>query len=137
MPALLFRTPPPRSPAPFDMVNPEIETLMLPDVMSKTRNCEVPPAVERCIVKAFAPGPDMVKPLLISNSPLVRMMMLADGREKVIVSPEAASLMAWRKEPGPLSLVLVTVRIDDGAAKMVPIVWCRIDRPSAAARDIL
>jgi hypothetical protein len=35
-------------------------------------------------------------------------MMLFAGSEKVIVSSELASAIAWRREPSPLSFVVVT-----------------------------
>src|SRR5438874_11063761 len=57
--------------------------------------------------RRFAPGPLMVMFLLIISSPLVRPMMPVTA--KVIVSPSFASASACRNEPGPPSLVLVTV----------------------------
>src|SRR5437762_1248440 len=44
-----------------------------------------------------------------SNSPLVRPIVPVTA--KSIVSPSLASASTWRNEPGPLSLVLVTVMV--------------------------
>src|SRR5437667_6816843 len=53
-----------------------------------------------------APGPLIVMFLLITSSPLVR--LIAPVTANVIVSPSFEPASAWRNEPGPLSLVLVT-----------------------------
>ena len=45
--------------------------------------------------------------LSTSNSPLVR--PIVPVIENMIVYPSPASAKAWRNEPGPLSLVLVTM----------------------------
>ena len=50
----------------------------------------------------------MVRFLSIDNEPSVSVMTLLAGNENVIVSPELASAIAWRREPAPLSFVLVT-----------------------------
>jgi hypothetical protein len=47
----------------------------------------------------------------MSNSSLVRVIVLLAGSEKLIVSPAVAALIACRSEPGPLSAVLVTVMV--------------------------
>lgn len=54
-------------------------------------------------------GPVMVRDLSRTNSPLVRRMVPVTL--KVIASPDAASVIAWRSEPGPLSFRLVTVNV--------------------------
>src|SRR6478609_5447386 len=53
----------------------------------------------------------MVRFLSTVNSPVVRVMVcpLRAGSNP-IVSPSCASTSAWRREPGPLSLVLETLR---------------------------
>jgi hypothetical protein len=71
--------------------------------MKKTRVALLP-----LMVSAAAPGPVIVRFLAITSS-LLKVMVLGLGKAKVIVSPGAASAMACRKEPGPLSLVLVTL----------------------------
>src|SRR4029077_2040381 len=61
-------------------------------------------------VSKSPPGPAMVILLLITSSPLVRLMICPLSEEsKLIVSPSLASASAWRNEPGPLAFVLVTV----------------------------
>src|SRR5437762_1905667 len=76
----------------------------------------------RDTARRFAPGPLMVMFLLITSSPLVRPMMPVTA--KVIVSPSFASASACRNEPGPPSLVLVTVMMfasaDTAAAQTSP-----------------
>src|SRR5438128_8559599 len=61
----------------------------------------------RDTARRSAPGPLMVMFLLITSSPLVRLMVPVTAN--AIVSPSFAIASAWRNEPGPLSLVLVTV----------------------------
>ena len=46
-----------------------------------------------------------------SSSPLVSVMVAGAGRENLIVSPLRAFFRAVRSEPGPVSAVLVTVRV--------------------------
>src|SRR6266496_5869938 len=53
--------------------------------------------------------PEMVMLLSTNSSPLVSPMVPVTA--KVIVSPSFAMASAWRNEPGPLSLVLVTVMV--------------------------
>src|SRR6266498_3125470 len=48
----------------------------------------------------------MVRLVVINNSPLVKVMRPLTP--KVRVSPGVALAMAWRSEPGPLSVVVVT-----------------------------
>src|SRR5438128_10716162 len=56
-----------------------------------------------------APGPLIVMFLLITSSPLVR--LIAPVTANVIVSPSFTSASACRNEPGPLSLVFVTTMV--------------------------
>src|SRR6185369_9552723 len=73
------------------------------------RKLGVPVALLRVTVSRFAPGPSIVRFLLINNSPVVRVIGLVTlDISKVIVLPAHAPLMIVRKEPGPLSLLLVT-----------------------------
>ena len=60
-----------------------------------------------------AVDPSMVSVLLTTSCPDVS-LMVAPARlgAKLITSPGWASRIAWRSEPGPLSLSLVTVMID-------------------------
>src|SRR5216117_2588088 len=51
----------------------------------------------------------MVRLLFTSSSPLVNPM--APVTAKVIVSPLLTSMSAWRNEPGPLSLMFVTIMV--------------------------
>ena len=56
------------------------------------------------------PGPWMLTFLLTTSSSEVRLMFLPlSAGSKLIVLPSLASASAWRNEPGPLSLVFVTV----------------------------
>src|ERR1700686_355871 len=71
--------------------------------MLKTRLLLLP-----LIVKTFAPGPVIVRFLSISNSPVVSVMVPTTLGAKVIVLPGQALLMMARKEPAPVSLLLVT-----------------------------
>src|SRR5438105_11263620 len=73
------------------------------------RKFGVPAAGLREIVGALAPGPAMTRLLLISNSPLVRRILPLTA--KSMVSPDAARAIACRKEPVPLSAVVVTVMV--------------------------
>src|SRR5258707_11551210 len=57
--------------------------------------------------KRLAPGPVMMRFLLITNSPLIRVTVLTLGA-KVIVSPDEASRIACRNDPEPLSFPLQT-----------------------------
>ena len=70
----------------------------------------------RCIVKRLASGPVMVRFLLITNSPLVRVTVVTLGA-KLIVSPDEASKeIACRKDPNPLSFPFVTVIVAAGTS---------------------
>src|SRR3989442_2889351 len=73
----------------------------------KMRKSGVPMAELRWITRLLAPGPAMIRFLLIRSSPLVSVMVLP--LEKSIVSPGAALAIASRNEPGPASSVVVTV----------------------------
>ncbi len=73
------------------------------------RKLGVPPAALRCTVNRSAPGPLIVRLLLINNSALVSVIAVSPPA-KSIVSPAAASRIACRSVPAPLSALLVTVR---------------------------
>src|ERR1700682_2190012 len=76
--------------------------------MSKMRKSGVPTAVLRCTVNPLGVAPSIARLVLINNSPLVSVIVLFAGREKTMLSPDCAMLMAAGNEPGPLSLVFVT-----------------------------
>src|SRR6266436_6724339 len=84
--------------------------------MLKTRKSGVPAAALRSTTRLVAPGPEMVKFLLINNSPLVS--VIEPVTEKVMTSPGAAPAIAARKEPGPLSAVVVTTAARAGVEEM-------------------
>ena len=63
----------------------------------------------------------MVRFLSITNSPLVRVTVVTLGA-KLIVSPGEASRIACRNDPGPLSLLLVTVMVAAGVLVAVNVV---------------
>ena len=106
-----LRIPPPPGPScakPFEIVIPEIETVTVLELMLKTR--ALMRLLSTCTVKRLAPGPVMVRFLSITNSPLVRVTVVTLGA-KLIVSPDEASRIACRKEPGPL---VIPIRDRDG-----------------------
>src|SRR6266508_419796 len=94
--------PPPLAPA-LVMVRPEMVTF-LPEPKWNTRLVALPSTA-----RLPAPGPSMVMFLSTSSSPLVNTMV--PDTAKVMVSPSLMSMSAWRNEPAPLSLVLVTVMV--------------------------
>ena len=105
--------PPPESKelTPFATVRPSMVTV-LPGLTSNTRLCKLPSTA-----RLFAPGPLMVTSLSTFSSPLVSVILCPLSDEsKLIVSPSFASTSAWRSEPGPLSLVLMTVIVAADAA---------------------
>jgi hypothetical protein len=57
-------------------------------------------AVCASMIVVAAPAPEIVRLLLTSSSPLDKKYMPAGT---TTLSPGAASAMAWRSEPGPLS----------------------------------
>src|SRR5262249_55522473 len=96
--------PPPVVPAwPFLIVKPEIVTVRSEETIRKTR-LVIPPS----IASTSAPVPLIVTLVFTSNSPLVS-IMTPEMPVASIVSPSFAIASASRKEPGPSSLVLVTV----------------------------
>ena len=101
---LCTKMPAPNVPGcPFAIVRFEIVVLTLPAI-SKMRKL---PAL-RSTVNKFAPGPLIVRDLLINSSPLVRLIGLTTLGAKVIVSPPQALAIMKRSEPDPVSLLLVT-----------------------------
>jgi hypothetical protein len=103
-----LRIPPPPGPSdtsPFEIVIPEIETVT-PGLMLKIRK-QTTSMHLAVTVKRLAPGPVMMRFLLIANSPLIRVTVVTFGA-KVIVSPDEASRIAWRNDPAPLSFPLQT-----------------------------
>src|SRR5205814_1893443 len=62
-----------------------------------------------CTFKRFAPGPCIVRFLLITICPLVILIGLTTvDMSNVIVLPGQASMIAWRKLPAPASLLFNT-----------------------------
>ena len=59
----------------------------------------------------FAPGPLIVMLRLMTSSSLVRRIVAGNSKSNTIVSPFWALPTACRNEPGPLSLVLMTVMV--------------------------
>src|SRR5438067_5723456 len=99
-----LKMPPPNLPTAFLIVTSEIVT----DPIDTTRNT-VPAALPSTASRS-APGPFIVTLLLTSNFPLVSVITPLIPVAS-IVSPSFASASAWRSEPGPLSLVLVTITV--------------------------
>ena len=94
VPELLM--PPPSVPPkrnPLAIVRPDMVTV--PDVMLKIRKFGVKFALLRRTVRTFAPGPVMITFLLITNSALVRSIVVRP-EAKSIVSPGDAVRIAWR-----------------------------------------
>src|SRR6266542_4350902 len=85
------------------MVRPEMVTF-LPGPMWNTRLVAFPSTA-----RLAAPGPSIITFLSTGSSPLVN--TIVPDTAKVIVSPSFAMASAWRNEPAPLSLVLVTVMV--------------------------
>src|SRR5262249_38810357 len=62
----------------------------------------------------LAPGPVMVRALVMSNSPLVKAMVpCMPGAKTIWLAPglPLASRTAWRREPSPLSARLLTTKV--------------------------
>src|SRR5437016_4955985 len=100
-----LRMPPPPLPVasnPLVTVKPEMVTVE--PKFSNTRNVALP-----LTARLGAPGPEMVILWLTVSSPVVRVIVPVTA--KVIVSPSFAMLSACRNDPGPLSLVFVTVMV--------------------------
>src|SRR6266571_1036669 len=97
--------PPPESlgALPFMIVRLEIVTV-LAEAMWNTRLMALP-----FTARLAAPGPEMVMLLFTTSSPLVNPMVPVTA--KLIVSPSFTMASALRSEPGPLSLMLVTVMV--------------------------
>ena len=108
IPPARMRTPPPSSDRPLFTVRPEIVTVL--GMISKTRKSAVPAAELRWTVNWLAPGPAMVRFVVITSSPLLN--AITPLTAKVTVSPGAAVAIASRSEPGPLSSVVVTTAAD-------------------------
>src|SRR5438105_2059218 len=89
---------------------------------------ESPPLIAR----EEAPGPLMVRVLLpllsIVSGAVLSVIVAGKLRLKLIVSPELALLIASRSEPGPLSLVVVTVIV-------LPKTGTALRRPNTASAD--
>ena len=83
----------------------------------------MPAPTERSTVSLWAPGPS-IRTLLRSGNGLLswispkRLVLSTPGAKAMVSSPAAlfASIIAWRREPAPASLVLVTVKVDAHAA---------------------
>src|SRR2546422_860539 len=88
-----LKMPPPKGALPLLIVRPEIVTLMLAWIL-KIRKSGVPAKRLRWTVNRFAPGPLIVRFLLITNSSLNSLIVLFAGRLKLIVSPDAAVAIA-------------------------------------------
>jgi hypothetical protein len=96
---------------PLVIVRPDIT--IVPDVILKMRNSGVPCAVLRWTVRRFEPGP-RIETLDEMTGRTVRRLIVAGPLEvnagsKMIVPPAQTLLMASRREPAPLSAVVVTV----------------------------
>src|SRR5262249_12949057 len=76
-----------------------------PGLMKRTRLASLP-----LIVSWFAPGPAIVTLLETNNWPLVR-VIVPETTVASMVSSSLAAASAARREPGPLSSVLVTVMV--------------------------
>src|SRR5437588_5512059 len=84
--------------SPLEMVKPESVTV--PATMSKIRKRLA--VTLRVTSNRFAPGPLIVRFLSINSSPLVSLIVMPAGREKPMVLPDDASLIAARKVQTPL-----------------------------------
>lgn len=77
---LAFSMAPPVVPAPLLIFNPEIVAITLPGATRNIRKFGVPPTVVRCTVRAFAPGPVIVRFLSITICPLEKKNRSRDGK---------------------------------------------------------
>ena len=100
--------PPPNRARPLLTVRPEMVIVPVLEVTLKMRNSGVPPAVLRWIVRLSDPGPEIVRSLSITSSPLVSVTVPRPAA-KLIVSPGRAPAIASRNVPGPISPGSVTV----------------------------
>src|SRR5207247_4139594 len=130
---LLLRMPPPEDPpatVPFEMVKSANVTIFgLAIVTLKTRELLLPEIVNR-----LAPGPWKVRFLSISNSPVVSVIGLVTWpgvRSKVIVLPGQALAMIPRREPAPMSLLLVT-RVGAQLTEIVKLCGPEVSTPPKA-----
>src|SRR5437773_3744224 len=100
----LFMPPPLRrdsvspSARPLLTVTPEMVIVPVLDVTLKMRNSGVRPAVLRWIVRLSDPGPEIVRSLSITSSPLVSVTVPRPAA-KLIVSPGTALTTAQRSVP--------------------------------------
>src|SRR5438477_4963856 len=110
-PVVWFKMPPPPSlpgAFPLKIVRPEIAALKFPKAMIKMPKL-MPLFMLRCTVSLSAPGPLIVRFLLIINSPLVSVIGLLTLGAKIILLPAQALAMMKRREPDdPSSRLLVT-----------------------------
>jgi hypothetical protein len=103
---------------PESMMPPPFEVLLKPPVMVSpeiTHRCvrrdgEDTRAVVSLTVKFEAPGPLIVRLVLMVSIPVVSVMVAGEVRLKLIASPDAALAIQPRSDPAPLSLVFVTVQ---------------------------
>ena len=99
----LLKMPPPPSALPSSMVSPEMETVTA-EATSTT-----PTAPSPLTASALAPDPAIVT--LVSMSMVLESVMVEQEGERAnaMMSPELAFSTAWRNDPDPESLQLVTV----------------------------
>ena len=116
--------PPPPAPA------PPAPPVALPPLMVRFSNVALPPSTKNkrlvpppLMVRPDAPEPSMVTvPVVLSagNGPLVMAIVCPaklPAKAMVLLPPAVlASLIAWRSDPAPLSLLLVTVKVAACAA---------------------
>ena len=86
-------------------MKPEIVTVAPETTIRKTRLAMAPSTARRS-----APGPLIGTLLSTANSPVVS-VITPEMPVASIISPLFASESAWRREPGPLSLVLLTIMV--------------------------
>jgi hypothetical protein len=122
----LLRIPPPASELPFSMVRPEMPTVA---EIEKTRLAWLP-----LTARTPAPGPVIVRLFGMLISPLVRVMSEQDGLSvNVMMFAMPGAATASRREPVPLSLQLVTVRVAPRTTCGAPIAAAAASRDTAAA----
>src|SRR2546425_12042769 len=82
-----FQMPPPTFEVtlPFDIVRPEMLTVV-PELILKMRKFGAPEL--RCTVSRLAPGPVIVRFLLISNSALVSVIGLTTPLKLIVIVPQ-------------------------------------------------
>ena len=115
VPVPVTEIPAPRADAPLPFAGASLPLVMaspssttVPEVMFSTLLAALP-SIVMSAAPSLSQSPSMVRFLLICNAVPANVTIMS--ALKVMVSPLAASLMAWRSVPAPLLALLVTVKV--------------------------